>query len=106
MKRCISVSFDYKGKEYFAIVRHRSVDHKGFYHIRIMNHRLDALINKHNLSMIEEKDGTLCTPETGSHSEDYIIQAAIVDELVKELEENDDVIEYVHISYYPLLTPF
>ena len=106
MKRCFSVSFDYKGKEYFAIVRHRSVDNKGFFHIRIMNHRLDALINKNNLSIIEEKDGSVCISEAELNSEDSIIQAAIVRELLKEIEEKDDGNEYVHISDFPLLTPF
>jgi hypothetical protein len=65
MKRCSSVSFVFKGKEYFAIVRQRLSNGKGFYHIRIMNHKLDSLLNKNNLSLIEVSDGKLVAPTSG-----------------------------------------
>ena len=56
MHRCINVPFDFKGKEYFAIVRQQTINNKINYKIRIMNHRLDSLLHKSNLNIIEEGD--------------------------------------------------
>ncbi len=50
MKRCMSVSFMFKGKEYHAIVRKRICGNNTLYHVRVMNHQLDMLLSRAGLS--------------------------------------------------------
>jgi hypothetical protein len=105
MKRCISVSFDFKGKEYYAIVRHREADSKTFYRISIMDHKLDALLNKGNFNIIEEVDGTVVCPGVTSEGAEVEIRAKIARELVLQLKQQQPEQQYTFIKDFKLLTP-
>jgi hypothetical protein len=106
MKRCISVSFDFKGKEYYAIVRHREAESKKYYRIRIMNQRLDAMLNKGNFAIIEEVDGTVVCPGCDPSSPESQIRANIARELIQQLNDQSTKEEFTFITDFKLLTPY
>jgi hypothetical protein len=106
MKRCISVSFDFKGKQYYAIVRHRTIENKRFYKIRIMNHRLDTLLNRGNFSILEEQDGNVCFPGMDEQLPESKLRATIASELISQIKQEEGEKRYSFITDFKLLTPY
>ncbi|RYE52472.1 MAG: hypothetical protein EOP48_16430 [Sphingobacteriales bacterium] len=106
MQRCISVPFDFKGKEYYAIVRQYAIDHKVYYKIRIMNHRLDSMLHKSNLNIIEECDGHLAIPNMDKWTLEGELSLSVIQELIMRLSNYDEHNQYDLITEYGLLTPF
>lgn len=106
MERCISVSFDFKGKQYYAIVRHRTIENKRFYKIRIMNHRLDSMLNRGNFSIIEEQDGKICFPGMEEQLPESKLRVMIARELISQIRQDEGETRYDFITDFKLLTPY
>jgi cell division GTPase FtsZ len=104
MQRCINVPFNFKGKEYYAIVRQHIINNKKNYKIRIMNHRLDSLLHKSNLNIIEEGDGNLLLQED-KLTEETELRETIIRALTDEISSQGHV-NYDFIKDFKLLTPF
>ncbi len=60
-----SFSFEFQGKEYFAILRRRETAHGAEMHVRIMNHRLDTLLGKECNNSFSESEKTTGTDGPG-----------------------------------------
>lgn len=103
MRQCMSVSFFYREREYFAIVRHKIISDQGYYSIRIMNNKLDSLLNKNKLDLIKETDGQIeDTPQLVTN-ESGIIYNAIASEIKRILETNSQG-DFEKIRDFRLLT--
>lgn len=53
-----SFSFEFEGKEYFAILRKRQTGDGTRMHVRIMNHKLDSLLGKECNNTFSENNHT------------------------------------------------
>ena len=106
MQRCISVSFEFKGKEFYAIVRRREIQNRTFYKIRIMNYRLDALVHKSNANVIKEVDGRLLLPQNDLSSEAVQIQLSVAKQLSQHLSQEQSHRGHTPVNDFRLLTPF
>ena len=106
MERCINVEFTFKGKEYFAIIRRQTINHNRYYKIRIMNHRLDALLHKSNCNIINEYDGYIALPEMSKWTEESELLLTIAKELKKELCREGRDHDFRFVTDFRLLTPY
>lgn len=101
----MNVSFYYRNKEYFAIVRHRCAEGHCHFAIRIMNNRLDTLLTKNNLHLIPESDGNITELITSPQSDIENVHQAIADEVRKQLEQDKHQRGFERISDFRLITP-
>ncbi|HTE23517.1 hypothetical protein [Flavitalea sp.] len=104
MQRCFNVPFDFKGKEYYAIVRQQTINNKKNYKIRVMNHRLDALLHKSNLTIIEECDGNVSLPPGSNLTEEGELHLSIARALSIQLSHHCNA-DFDFIPGFKLLTP-
>lgn len=105
MYRCINVPFDFQGKEYYAIIRQQIINNKKNYKIRIMNHRLDALLHKSNLNVFEEEDVHISLIEASKLTEEAELRQVIITSLTNQLPGGHRA-NFDFISDFKLLTPF
>jgi cell division GTPase FtsZ len=105
MQRCINVPFDFRGKEYFAIVRKQIISNKINYKIRIMNHRLDSLLHKSNLNIIEEGDSNMLLAQEGKMAEQTELRLSILRALTNQIAGQGHT-SFDFITDFKLLTPF
>jgi cell division GTPase FtsZ len=105
MQRCINVPFNFRGKEYYAIVRRQIINKKKNYKIRIMNHRLDSLLHKSNLNIIEEGDSNVLLLQEGKLAEEIQLRESIIRALTEQISSHGPV-NYDFIKDFKLLTPF
>ncbi|MET0242226.1 MAG: hypothetical protein ABW174_02105 [Flavitalea sp.] len=107
MKDCRSLNFTFKNKDYYAIVRHRQVGDKSFYHVRIMNQKLDNLLNAGNHSLLYEKNGQILKMgNTHASGNLGLLRKAIVNEIFKSVTGHEDPYPYRWISNYDMITPY
>jgi len=105
MQRCINVPFNFRGKEYYAIVRQHKINNKKNYKIRIMNHRLDSLLHKSNLNIIEEGEINRLLEQVGKKTEEAELRDSIIRALTDQITNRAHV-NYDFIKDFKLLTPF
>ena len=105
MQRCINVPFDFKGKEYYAIVRKQIISNKKNYKVRIMNHRLDSLLHKSNLNIIEEDDTNMLLTQEGKMTEETELRLSILRALSNQIAIQGHS-SFDFITDFKLLTPF
>jgi hypothetical protein len=106
MQRCINVPFTFKGKEYYSIIRRQTINDKKYYKIRIMNHRLDALLHKSNCNIINEYDGYIALPEMSKWTEETELLLTVAKELKKELSLQGRDRDFKFITDFRLLSPY
>ena len=106
MHPCISVRFEFKGKEYYAIVRQSTFNNRILYRIRIMNHRLDALLHKANLNIIEASDDRLVLPEMKNQKAELMLLMSVAKGMSMQLFKTTEEKPFHFITDFELLTPF
>ncbi|MEX6689795.1 hypothetical protein QTN47_19975 [Danxiaibacter flavus] len=80
MSDVTSFSFEFEGKEYFAILRRRETGDGARLHVRIMNHKLDSLLGKECDNTFSEGERTPF-PNTTGKSEQRL--SAVIFEHIK-----------------------
>jgi len=105
MERCISVAFEHKGKEYFAIVRHLVMQDKSYYKVRVMNNRLDGLLNAHGANIIAENEWSaeLINDE---NNEALVLHNSITRRLGQQLTAESRTSPITNVKNFDLLTPY
>jgi len=106
MQRCLSVAFEFKGREYYAIVRHRVMKTKSYFKVRIMNHRLDSMLNRGNGNIIEEQDWEIALTASSESGEEAVLRSCIANQLVRQLQLDHNKNQSTTIKDFSLLTPY
>ena len=107
MQRCISVGFEYRGKEYFAIVRQRVMEGKNYYKVRIMNNRLDSLLSSDSGNLIEEHECRVPATFTDDKNNEAIrLRNCIIPRLAQQIKIETSKTPVARIKEFDLLTPY
>ena len=84
MGTIMSLGFEFKGKEYYSLIRVKEKNNKTEYHITVMNGDLERLLYGNHV--VKELNGELEIENAAENNEQAILKKQIVEALSKHLQ--------------------